>query len=138
MTTHQQGVEDLKKLERIELDDAPSRKDKLAKKEEIAYETSPQDFKEDLMKAQVDNLRQDMELRRTYSDRLFQILLGWLVFVGGMVVGAGTNLEIEILGTQVSFELSDTVLSVLLGTTTLNVIGLFLVVARYIFPQPKS
>lgn len=37
-----------------------------------------------------------------------------------------------------SFKLSDSVLIALIGGTTVNVIGLFLVVANYLFPRRKG
>jgi hypothetical protein len=39
---------------------------------------------------------------------------------------------------QQVFKLNDAVLLAVLGTTTVNVVGLFYVVAKYLFPAPTS
>ncbi|MDY7095194.1 MAG: hypothetical protein SX243_19635 [Acidobacteriota bacterium] len=66
----------------------------------------------------------DLTLRRRYAGWLFLLLVVWLVGIYGLLIWMGLR-----------GPLSDAVLIAALGTTTANVIGLFIVVARYIFPN---
>ena len=50
-----------------------------------------------------------------------------MVFVGILLLMSGS--------TTASFQLSDSVLIVILGTTTTNVLGIFYFVANYLFPK---
>ena len=95
-------------------------------------DSQTQAWKEDLDKqagqARLRGLEQDIEQRKRYALRLFVVLCVWLaavlviLFFGGFMLGG--------------FALNDSVLVALLGTTTINVIALFVVVAKYIFPRP--
>lgn len=67
----------------------------------------------------------DLKLRKLYAALLFGLLLLWL---------AGVYTLLVLVALQ-KLVLSDAVLIAALGTTTANVIGLFIVVARYIFPR---
>lgn len=73
----------------------------------------------------LERLRSDLDHRKRYSARLFWLVTGWLAFILLLVVVDGLAL----------LEISDTVLVALIGSTTLNVIGLFAIVARYFFPK---
>lgn len=100
----------------------------------ISAEKEDQLFQEDseATKQKLINRRYELEtrLKRRYARRLFRLLRWWsitvfvLLFVDGFDVGL--------------FDLSDGVLITLLGTTTANIIGLFFVVARYLFPDSKA
>ena len=74
---------------------------------------------------------QSRQLRREHWVRLgaaacvFAFVLGWLAFVGTVVVLAGVGLLKE---------LSEKVLIALLATTTITVVGLLAAVVRYLFP----
>ncbi len=79
-----------------------------------------------MQKENFKTLRQDRKQRRKYSKLLFKLIAVWLFAVGAVVFCHGFA--------AVPFELSDVVLATLLGTTNGAVLGLFLVVARYLFP----
>ena len=79
-----------------------------------------------MQKENFKTLRQDRKQRRRYSKLLFKLIAVWLFAVGAIVFCHGF--------TAVPFALDDTVLITLLGTTNGAVLGLFLVVARYLFP----
>ena len=68
-----------------------------------------------------------LEQRKKYAPALFWVLVTWLAIV------------IAILASQAwkacGFWLSDPVLIALLGTSTVNVVGLFYVVAKFLFPS---
>lgn len=78
--------------------------------------------------AELANLKQDVELRKTYSNRFFWLMCVYLLVVELFLIGAGLK----------SLTLSDTVLVTLLSTTTANIVGILIVVARYIFPDHKK
>ncbi|MEZ5032582.1 MAG: hypothetical protein R2787_14420 [Saprospiraceae bacterium] len=69
----------------------------------------------------LDGDRQDIAERKKYAEYIFILLSIWLLFI------------LMIIFKQPS--LSNEVLIALLTTTTLKVIGLFWLVARYLFPR---
>jgi hypothetical protein len=69
----------------------------------------------------------DLSLRGAFTWIIFGLVLIWLFFVGGVIVAAGFKWN--------AFTISDAVLLGLLGTTTANIVGLFLVVTNYLFPK---
>jgi len=77
----------------------------------------------------IESLTQDKEERKKYAKRIFVLLSLWLggVFVLLVLQGIGSPRN--------WFQLDDSVLLAAIGGTTINVIGIFLVVARYLFPQ---
>ena len=81
----------------------------------------------DLRREEVASLRQDRDQRKQYSSRLFWLVVGWLIAVGGVLLLHGFNVW--------SFELTEIVLTTLISTTTASVLGLFTIVARYLFRE---
>lgn len=67
--------------------------------------------------------RQDRLQRGDFSYHIFSLLFLYIVSVMGIVIVVASGLA----------KLSDTVLCMLLGTTTANVIGIFNFVAKYLF-----
>lgn len=83
----------------------------------------------------------DIKLRDKYCPRLFVMVIGWLIFVAVFLFLASIpDLRIKAGSTTYLFGVnaSDTVLVTLLGTTTATVVGLFLVVAKWLFPERKG
>ncbi len=78
----------------------------------------------DREKAHVDGLRQDIEARKDYSNKIFKLVSCWL-----------TGVLLVMIGNIFIGKLSDAVIMALIGGTTVNVLGLFLVVANYLFPK---
>jgi len=92
--------------------------------------------------------------RRKYIPVLFKFMVAWVVGLLALLVLSAfqppfTGLDefegwdlIWVAGRSVnwvfSFQLSDAVLMALVGGTTANVIGLFVVVARYLYPSDKT
>lgn len=74
-----------------------------------------------------ENFKQDIELRRQHANKVFSFLIGWAIFVACILVMAATPW----------LRFSNAVLITLLGTTTLQIIGIYLIVANYIFPKQK-
>lgn len=92
-------------------------------KEEVAVE-------EEGRSKRIDNdaKEQDKGQRKIYAALIFIIMTIWLIFVLVIFV---------LIGNGYLFY-SDNVVIAFLTTTTVNVIGIFLIVARYLFPDRKS
>ena len=81
----------------------------------------------DLLQQEIEDVRQDRAERRKYSGRIFGLVVAYLVVVGLLVLLAGLD--------QVPFGLPASVLMVLIGSTAVSMVGLFAIVANYLFPQ---
>lgn len=71
--------------------------------------------------------RQDIEARKEYANKIFILISLWLACMIGVVLFAGFGNKCE------WFKMSDAVLIALITTTTGSVVGLFVVVANYLF-----
>ena len=71
--------------------------------------------------------------RKIYAALLLVVSCCWLWFIGSYLYRFG---EVTTANPQTIKPVSDTVIVALITTTTINVIGLFYVVARWLFPQP--
>lgn len=80
-------------------------------------------------KAGIKKLELDLALRKEYSNKLYCLIRNWLIAIFVLLLIQGS------LGTSGYFTLSDKVLITIIGGTTLNVLGLFAIVANYIFPK---
>jgi hypothetical protein len=80
--------------------------------------------------ATLTNFLQNQAARKKYSHRIFIITSGWLGFVILILLFQGFKLF--------NFSLSNPVLMALLGTTTVNVLGFFVIVIQYLFNKQKS
>lgn len=77
-------------------------------------------------------------------------MVGWMIIVLGTIILTGLKhpelrkdanglfIQSRWYDWLVAFDLADGVLLALIGGTTANVIGLFLVVARYLFPRRNN
>lgn len=81
------------------------------------------------LKARVAKLNQDIKLRKKYSGKLYWLISIWLIAIFVLLLLQG------FLGIMGYFNLSDKVLITIIGGTTINVLGLFAIVANYIFPK---
>jgi hypothetical protein len=81
------------------------------------------------IKTHIEGVRQDISERKTYANRIFRLLCFWLAGMAGLLVFQGA------LSGFGWFNLSEKVLLAAIGGTTINVIGIFLVVANYLFPK---
>src|SRR3989442_15955816 len=79
---------------------------------------------------EVTNKRQNISLRKGFGISIFVLGCLWLAFIGVIIFIEGIG---EICGR--SFSLPQPVLLALIGTTTVNVLGLFYVVTNYLFPK---
>ncbi|MEL6469739.1 MAG: hypothetical protein AAFQ74_08430 [Cyanobacteria bacterium J06623_4] len=91
-------------------------------------------------------ISQDREERVKYAEKLFMLICSWLIAVLLILLGSGVSYQPSVSEDDgqaetsyvLSFELSDTVLLALIGGTTINVLGLFVIVANYLFNAPKD
>lgn len=82
------------------------------------------------LREDIENLRQDREQRKQFAERIFFSVKSYMVCIIFLLFVQGFHI--------LYFSLSDTVLVTLLGTTTINVIGIFAFVARYLFHRHKQ
>jgi anaerobic C4-dicarboxylate transporter len=66
-----------------------------------------------------------LKQRKRYAILLFGLSAVWLIFIGAFLVFAGIE----------KLKVADSVLIALVSTTTANVLGLFYIVARWLFPN---
>lgn len=67
--------------------------------------------------------------RGNWGNRIFWLLLGWLIAVIAIVVLQGFSIA--------GFRLSDSIIIAFIGTTTADVLALGYIVAKYLFQTPK-
>jgi hypothetical protein len=97
--------------------------------EQTALERDRLAIENDMLREELGNRRQDREERQKYAVRVFCLVVGWLAFVAFVVLAQGFGRNM--------FLLADSVLLMLIGSTTATVIGIFLIVANYLFPNSK-
>jgi hypothetical protein len=98
--------------------------DKLVQLAESGAEYSQ---KEEL-KQRIKDLEQNRTERKKFATLLFQLIIGWLIAIGLILFAQGMGYF-----AFWKFELSEGVMLALIGGTTVNVLGLFLVVVKYLF-----
>ena len=91
------------------------------------YNEETRSLENEELRQSIENLVQDREQRKAYGDRLFVLVKVWLGMIALIVLMHGCR--------YLPFELSTTVLATLIGSTTASVLGLFAIVANYLFPK---
>jgi len=86
-----------------------------------------QDLERQHQLAQLEGIRQDIEERKKYAGRSFWLVVIWLLLIGVFVFFQGFKVG--------GFELTSGVLITLIGSTTGSIVGIFLIVTRYLFPR---
>lgn len=94
----------------------------------------------DTANEQLQSLTQDRKERKTYADKSFKLVCTWITGVFFVLILQGflsQTVEFSVDGStfHLSFKLPDSVLLAIVGGTTVSVIGIFLVVANYLFPK---
>lgn len=97
-----------------------------------SVEEEERDYEKEHQKISVREHEQQVTDRGKYTLRLFKLMISWIIIV--LIIVISTGLEFPLLPRWVSFDLPDSVLLALIGGTTANVIGLFYVVAKHLFP----
>ena len=91
------------------------------------FEAEKLDLDREHLKTLIDSLRQDMGERKTYANRTFYLVAVWLTAIAVVVFLQGFKLA--------GFSLESGIVEALIGGTTTGVVGLFLIVTRYLFPR---
>ena len=78
-------------------------------------------------KAELDSFKSDTTARKDYAKKIFGLTCLWILGVYCLLLFQGFGYK--------SFRLSDSVILAAIGTTTANIIGVFLIVTRYFFPK---
>lgn len=78
---------------------------------------------------EVEGLKQDLIERKNYARRIFTLICFWL---GGMVLLLLLQGFLSVWGI---FTLSESVILAAIGGTTVNVLGIFIIVVNYLFPK---
>jgi uncharacterized ion transporter superfamily protein YfcC len=79
----------------------------------------------EFQKTRLEELKQTVRQRRSYARLVFFVTLVWMVFVG-VVVWQCARMDSR-------FHLSDAVLVALISGSTVNIIGLLVIVLKFIF-----
>ncbi len=87
------------------------------------------EFEKEHLKLELELLKQKISQKKNYAILISVFNSGWLIFVGSVLIFHGF--------TSIKFYLSDTIIITLLGTTTANILALFVIVANYLFPVSK-
>lgn len=96
--------------------------DELSKKEEEQYTL---DALAEKQKLENEALSQDISERKKYAGHIFWLIVGWLV---------GLFVVLSLQGFKgCQFELSENVLLALITGTTVNILGIFVIVVNYLF-----
>jgi hypothetical protein len=99
---------------------APSEPDKKTKEEE-------RDLENQRKKTLLVGLGQNIKERKKYAARFFALSCCWIIIITGVVLLDGWRWS--------NFWLPDKVVLALIGSTTINILGILYVVAHYLFPK---
>ncbi len=105
---------------------APDQADLKTRFEEQSYQLAK--ARTELVQAKVKSVHQDINERRKYAAKIFRLIRWWIT--GLMVI---ICLSSWAGGTR--FRTATPVLLALVGSTTVTVLGLFYIVAHYLFPD---
>jgi hypothetical protein len=73
--------------------------------------------------SQIDDIVKE---RKSYAHKIYCLVVGWLAAVGALLLFSGWNAG--------GFFLDSKVLLALIGGTTINVLGIFAIVTKFLFP----
>lgn len=104
------------------------REEKQELEEERIHELQKKALELQLLTAQIRKFEDDNEGRREFSRSIFIVTVIWMFLVLMVVVQCA----------RAKWALSDSVLIALITTTTATVIGIFIIVANYLFNREKS
>jgi hypothetical protein len=102
---------------------------------DIAVSHPPKDFEDDFAESlqyerdrkglELRGIKQDLEERKSYAGGIFDLVRGWVIAIFFLILLQG-------FGTAIGFfRLDASVMLAAIGGTTLNVLGLFYVVANH-------
>ncbi len=92
------------------------------------HELEKQSLELQMLKAQIRKFEDDNTGRREFSRSIFTVTVIWMFLVLMIVIQCANG----------KWRLDNSVLIALITTTTANVIGIFIIVANYLFNRAKS
>jgi hypothetical protein len=90
------------------------------------------DLEKEHAKAVLRGLTQDIQERKKYARWFFILACCWLAAITGLLLLQGFG---SFWFGRMQFRLADNVLLAVIGSTTVNVLGILYVVATYLFPK---
>lgn len=96
----------------------------------VGLDESRLQFMLECLDSQLRQLNDNHSLRLSYTGKIFWLVVGWLVSVVVCVAMSGLS--------KWGFKLSDGVMIAFITSTTVNVIGLFVLVAKWMYPAPEA
>ena len=111
-------------------------KEELSEKDFIRIEREK--WKQEKQKTR--RMKQDLKLRKRYSKKIEILVISWMIFIAWILVSAGIKtvflpflppLPLNYLS---PFSLDNVVLIALISGTSINIIGLMMIVAKHLFP----
>jgi hypothetical protein len=87
------------------------------------------------LEAEIHGLEQDIDERKRYASRFFLLSCAWLLSIIAILMLQGFG---SIWFGRLPFKLSENVLLAVIGSTTVNVLGILYVVAKYLFPERRK
>ncbi len=113
-----------KERERLQIRAPEASADSLSHQEEHAYDKEKK-------RIELDSLRQDIQERKKYANKIYKLIVCWLLAIFLLILVNGFFSALE------WFSLSNTVMTTIVGGTTVNILGIFYIVANYLFHRPK-
>ena len=104
---------------RLPIENPPQNPDLETTQEELSLESAHR-------RAVIAGLEQDTEERKKYAHRIFVLICIWIGCVFLIVAAQGIGYH---------FSLAEGIVLAVIGTTTVNVLGIFYIVAHYLFPN---
>lgn len=95
-------------------------------KEDDSEESQLRTIKNALKYERLQNEKQNREDRKKYANRIFWLMVSWISAIILIIIVNG-------FGDYLNFIVSDKVLIALISGTTINVLGIFIIVAKYLF-----
>lgn len=86
-------------------------------------------LKNEKLSEEIKDKQQDREQRKAFADKIFNFVIWYLLAVFLLLFFTGSSMF--------KFTLSESILLALLGSTAISIIGVFNLVAKYLFP-PKE
>ena len=88
-------------------------------------DTTSSNFKREKERQELESMKQDMILRKTFAKSIFWVVVSYIGVVFVVLFLYGFSF----------LKISDAVLITLLGTTTANILSLLVIVFNYLFPK---
>ena len=93
-----------------------------------------------ILKWKIKNQKQDVKMRRKYASKAYGFVFMWSCFLFLVVFAVGygdLQLQFEDFKWNSHFKINDTVLIALISGVTVNIVAVFVIVIRNLFPVSK-